>query len=189
MQLNNNYFILRHGGAISNKEGFMSSWPEKRQDPLTEKGRRQIENTIPQLKKENIDLIFSSDLLRTEQTAQIVADGLNLEINFDQRLREYNAGVFNNSSIEEWHSFFNDTKETFHKRPPGGENRRDIKERMLNFLQEIDKKYKNKNILIISHRDPLFVLESAIKGLSEEQILTPEGENLRLDTGEFKKIT
>ena len=40
--MNNTYFILRHGKARSNKEQFVSSWPEKVHNPLTQKGRQQI---------------------------------------------------------------------------------------------------------------------------------------------------
>ncbi len=85
MKLLNNYFILRHGEARSNRDGFLSSWPEKKHNPVTEKGKKQIQKVIPKLKKEKIDLIFSSDLLRTKQTAQMVAKELGLKINFNTR--------------------------------------------------------------------------------------------------------
>jgi len=179
---------MRHGGALSNAQRFTSSWPEKKENPLTEEGTRQVQSAIPGLKKENIDLIFSSDLQRTEETSQMVADVLNLEVSFDSRLREYNFGVFNNCPGDDWHNFFNSEEETIWKRPPGGENKRDIKERMVSFLNEIEVKYENKNILVISHRDPLFVLEGAIRGWSEEDFLKEELKEQRLSTGRYKKI-
>lgn len=188
MELNNNYFVLRHGGALSNKENFYSCWPEKRKNSLTEEGRKQIENIIPQLREAKINLIFSSDLLRTEETAQIVAEGLGLDVNFDDRLREYDVGFLNNQPLDGFYNFFKDRKEMFSKRLPGGENKRDIKERLSNFLEEIDKEYKNKNILVISHGEPLFIFESIIKEMPEEEMLEKEKE-LKLNTGEFKKIS
>ena len=188
MKLNNNYFILRHGGALSNQKRINSSWPEKIENSLTEEGRKQVENSLPKIRKEDIDLIFSSDLLRTEETAQIVADAFDLEVKFDTRLREYDVGIFNSEPLDRWYGFFNGKEEMFYKRPPGGENVRDIGERMLSFLQEIDSKYKNKNILIISHGGPLFVLEAMIKGWSEEEMMMPEIEKTKLNTGEFRKI-
>lgn len=188
MKLKNNYFILRHGGAVSNRDQFVSSWPEKRHNPLTKKGKKQIQKIIPELKKEKIDLIFSSDLLRCKQTAQIIADGLNLEANFDKRLREINVGIFNGRSIEEWDGHFKNRAEKFRKRAPGAENGRDIKERMINFLKEINKQHQNKNILIIGHEDPLIILQGAIKGLLEKKLIK-NWEKLRIKTGEYKQLT
>ena len=65
MKLNNTYFLLRHGEAHSNRDDFVSSWPEKIYNPITSEGKKQIQKIIPALKKEKIELIFSSDLLRT----------------------------------------------------------------------------------------------------------------------------
>ncbi len=187
MKLANNYFILRHGQAFSNKERFVSSWPEKRPNPLTKKGKQQIQKIIPKLKKENLDLIFSSDLLRTKLTAQMVAEHLGLEINFDKRLREYDTGVFNDKTIEEWNSYFKNQAEKFIKRPEDGENRRDIRKRLTNFMVSIDKEYNHKNILIISHEDPLIILQAIIKGVSEKELIK-NWERFRISPGEYRKL-
>lgn len=187
MKFSNNYFILRHGEAASNKEDFVSCWPEKRENPVTAKGRKQIQKTILKLKKEKIDLIFSSDVLRAKQTAQMVAEELGLKINFDKRLREIDVGIFNGKSIEEWNNYFVTKAEKFTKRAPGAENRRDIKKRMIDFIKDIDKKYKNKTILIISHQDILMILESAVKGFSEKETIK-KWEKLRIDTGEYRRL-
>ena len=186
MKFNNTYFILRHGEARSNKENFVSSWPEKRKNPLTKRGKKQIKKIIPKLKKKNIDLIFSSDLLRTKQTAEIIAKELKIKTKFDKRLRELKAGAFNGISVKNWREFFVKS-ERFVKRPPQGENWRDIEKRMVDFLKNIDKKYKNKNILIISHGDPLFLLRGAINKFSEKEILKNVNK-LELNTGEFGEL-
>jgi len=187
MKLLNNYFILRHGNAFSNKEGFVSSWPEKRKNPLTKKGEKQIQKIIPKLKKEKIDLFFSSDLLRTKQTAEMIAKGLKIKIKFDKRLRERDTGIFNDKSIKEWRSYFKNQAEKSEKRPPQGESRRDIKKRVLDFIKDIDQKYKNKNILIISHEDPLMVLESAVKEMSEKDMIK-QWKKLRINPGKYRKL-
>lgn len=188
MKFSNNYFILRHGEAISNREDFVSCWPEKRENPITEKGKKQVQKTILKLKKEKIDLIFSSDVLRAKQTAQMTAKELGLKINFDKRLREINVGIFNGKSIKEWNSYFVAKVEKFTKRAPGAENRRDIKKRMKDFIKKIDKKYKNKNILIISHENPLIVLQGVVKGFSEKEMVGDKWEELGIDTGECRKL-
>ena len=183
---NNNYFILRHGEAYSNRENYVSSWPEKKKNSFTKKGEKQIKKIIPGLKKEKIDFIFSSDLTRCQETAEMVAKKINLKVIFDKRLREINTGIFNGKSIKEWNGYFAVKAEKFTKRAPEAENRRDVKKRMMDFIREIDKKYQNKNILIVSHEDPLLVLQGTINGFSEDKIL--KSESLRIGVGIYKKI-
>lgn len=184
MKLNNIYFILRHGEARSNKEQFVSSWPEKVNNPLTEKGKKQVKKIIPKLKRENIDLIFSSDLLRCKQTAEMISKSSKFKIKFDKRLRETNVGIFNGRTVEEWENFFKNKKERFIKRPPKGESKRDVYKRMLDFIKEINKRYTNRSILIISHGD---VLLGAVKGFSGKKMLRNKDKS-ELNTGEYKKI-
>ena len=187
MKLNNNYFILRHGEALSNKKRFVSSWPEKIYNPLTEKGKKQVKKIIPGFKKEKIDLIFSSDLLRAKQTAEKIAKELKLKVNFDKRLREIGMGVFNGNSEDDWNRFYKTNAERFTKRPQGGENYRDVRKRAVDFIKEIDKKYKNKKILITSHGCTLFSMQAGLKNLTEEEEIS-QRKNLILKTGELRKI-
>ena len=188
MELNNNYFILRHGKALSNHNRTVSSWPEKFDNPLTEKGQEQIRALISQLEKEKIDLIFSSDLLRTKQTAEIIAKALEIEVKFDQRLREISFGIFNGEQENDWNNFYKCGEERFVKRPEnGGENYNDVRRRTEDFIKEIDEEYKNKNILIISHGCVLFSLQAFINGYDEEQEMVHRNE-LILKTGELRKL-
>ena len=187
MKLNNIYFLLRHGQARSNKERFVSSWPERIYNPLTPKGIKQIKDLIPIFKKEKIDLIFSSDLLRTKQSAEMIAKQLKRKVNFDKRLREIKLGKFNGGLENDWNKFFKTPKEKFTKRPRNGENYRDIRKRAFKFLEEINKKYRNKRILIISHGAILFVLEAIIKGFNEKQEIINR-KKLIFKKGELRKL-
>ena len=42
---------------------------------------------------------------------------------------------------------------------------------MMNFILELEKKHKNKNILIIGHGYPLWILEGASRGLDDKDIV------------------
>src|SRR5262245_19422972 len=58
----NRFFIARHGQAMSNKEGYLSSWPEPHDGVhLTEEGEAQVRATAEKLKAEGLDLIVASD--------------------------------------------------------------------------------------------------------------------------------
>lgn len=188
MRLKNHYWILRHGEAKSNKEKLVSSWPEKIYNPLTEKGRRQVEKMTDNLGRQKIELIFSSDLLRTKQTAEIISRTLGARTEFDKRLREISMGIYNGNQEQSWNDFFKTNLRRFTTRPPKGENYRDVKKRVAKFIREIDKKYNNKKILIISHGCVLFSLQAAVKNLTEKEEMRRR-KNLILKTGEFKQLT
>ncbi|MBU3964251.1 class I tRNA ligase family protein [Patescibacteria group bacterium] len=192
----NKYFVLRHGEAISNAENFFSSWPEIKEVPLTDKGRKEIEKQAPLVKRNKIDLIIASDVLRTSQTAKIMADALGVEVIYDERLREIDIGSLNGKPAQEGANYFNPKNKIsfsevslrkFKHGFPEGENYLDVKLRMLDFLNDINKKYKNKKILIVSHEIPIMMFESIVLGLTAKEFVD-SWDNLSVKTGEFKEL-
>ncbi len=186
--MKNNYFILRHGEALSNKEHFISSFPEKRPSPLTEKGKKQSLKVAEKLKEKNIDLIFSSDLQRCSKTAEIVGEKLGIKPKYDKRLREYDIGIFNGEPIEKLVNFFKEEKERFEIRPPQGENYKELIERMYDFIESIEKEHSDKNILIVSHQANLTLLEGKARGLTGEETLEEISPEKRVKKAEIRKL-
>jgi len=188
--MQNSYFILRHGQTSYQlkKEKMCYPCPEPSPILLTEKGKKQIKVAAKKLKEEKIDLIYSSDIPRAGQTAKIVAQELGLGVIFDSQLQDINMGIFRGRPNKEVRQYFPYRKEWFFKPVPQGESWNDAKERMINFLKEIDKKYKNKKILIVSHGDPLWLLEGAVKGLDNEQLLEQKLNNTDIKVGELRKL-
>ena len=166
----NKYIFLRHGEAENNRIGVLSSWPEKKKYFLTLKGAKEIEKLIPWFKKKKIDLIFSSDLTRTKETAQIIAGVLGKKIIYDKRLREHDFGVYNGRTHEDWHSLFGSQMDHYIVKPSGGENLKDVQKRMMDFLKAADKKYEGKTILIVSHASPIMTAVGAYQGYKNEEI-------------------
>lgn len=185
--MNNKYFILRHGQALSNEKRIISCFPEKFHNPLTLKGKKRVRATVGRLKKEKIDLIFSSDILRTRQTAEIIVKKLKIKPKYDKRLREYNVGIFNGKSIEGFKKFLSREKR-FSIKPAAGETYLQIKKRMYNFLKDIDKKYSNKNILMISHEVPLTLLEAKVKRISDQEFFKKYPKEKRIKPGELRQL-
>jgi broad specificity phosphatase PhoE len=186
MKLNNKYFILRHGQALSNVKEFNSSWPEKVENPLTKKGRREAQETAKKLKiyaehGRSIDLIFSSDLGRAKQTAEIIGKAIGIEPKFDKRLREISFGIYNGQARLKLNDLVKTIFRTRKKNKEAGqaENYYDVAKRMFDFLKEIDKKYNSKNILIISHEAPLVALEWKVKGISIKNGAELKNEKIR----------
>ena len=185
----NKYFILRHGQTAyqSEKKKILYDWPGLNSFPLNEKGEKKIKKEAKKLKNKKIDLIFASDTLRTRQTAEIVAKELGLKINFDQRLRDINFGIYQGREKKEFQKDFPVSLARFEKRVPGGESWSDVKKRVIDFIREIDQRYKGKKILIVSHGDPLWLLEGAMKGLSNQELLKTHQKDF-IKTGQFREI-
>lgn len=182
----NNFFLVRHCESNHNIDGVLAYGSENgsKASKLTEKGIGQAEKIASTLKKNKVEVIYSSPFARTLQTAKIIAKATGAKIVTDKRLSELNGGVFNDRPIGDYYQFFKGDLERFTKTPPGGENLSDIKKRMMDFLMEINKENSGKNVVILSHGDPLWILECANLGLSNEEMLKAPGMN----TGEFREI-
>ena len=191
-ELKNKYFLLRHGQNTHQIKDIKTIyfWPDG--DPpyaLTELGKSQIQEKSLQLKGKKIDLIFSSDILRTKQTAEIVGQELGLEPKFDQRLRDTNWGVFQGKSMEQAWAFYNHNMEKkFTIGPSQGESWHDVRTRVTDLLKEIEEKYNQKNILIVSHGDPLWLLEDWMNELNQEQSLKRRKNGCPMKVGDLKEI-
>lgn len=188
---NNKYILLRHGQTTYQKKNLDVLYSQKEQFSLsiTKQGEKDIKGVAKKLKKKNIDLIYCSDFYRTRQTAKIIVEELGLDIIFDKRLRDTNFGIFHKKTGKEYRRFFSDKKERYFKRPPKGESWRDVRKRVVAVIKEIEEKYSNKKVLIISHADPVWLIAGYLKGLSEEQLLEQRStKGLWPDVGQYFEI-
>ncbi|MCX6739046.1 MAG: class I tRNA ligase family protein [Candidatus Parcubacteria bacterium] len=170
-KLHNRYLVMRHGEADSNATNTVSSRVEN-PTHLTEKGRKQVEETAEDLKGEKFDFVFASDFMRTKETVEIMAEKFKIspdKIIFDPRLREIDTGEYDGKSVEEYHRQFANFMERFTKRSPCGENIHDVRKRAMDFLFETDQKMEGKNILIVTHEYVLWMLDTTTKGLSDKE--------------------
>ena len=195
--MRNQYYIIRHGHSLGNTKNIASCWPEKSLLPLTKKGKQEIKEANKKIKNKKIDLIFSSDLLRTKQTAEIIGKELGIKPKTDKRLREVNVGIFNGKLIDEigrfWdkerkHSPLEYYKKRFQIAPPQGETYADIEERLSNFIKETEKRYKGKNILVVGHQRPLTLLEKVTYDHSFKNFVKIIIEKKEIKTGELRKL-
>jgi len=193
MKLKNTYYILRHGQTIyqTKKRNFIYP-PLSRKKPvikLTKKGESQIKKAVRKLRNKKIDLILASDIYRTRQTAKIATKELGAKAIFSQKLRDINLGVYHNNPKQKLFKDFPDPKKRFYKGPKKGESWLACQKRIVNFVKEADRKHKGKIILIISHGDPLWLLEGAIKDLSVDKLLKIKMDHVNfIRTGELRKL-
>lgn len=184
--LKNSYFILRHGEADSNVLNIVSSHPEKTEINITEKGKKEIERAAKELKKQGIDVIFSSPLKRAADAAEIISKAMDVGYETDDRLTEYDFGLLNGVPAEEFETYVGGHKGKFEKAPEEGETLNDVRRRMVSFFREAEKKYEGKKILIIGHGDPLWVFEGSVSGKDDEELLESRSDLIK--TGEWRKL-
>ncbi len=165
----NKYVAMRHGESEKNVKGVLNH-DLKNVFHLTEKGRMQVKETAQKLKNKKIDAILSSPFPRCLETAEIVRNeiGLNAEIITDNRLWEFRKGPkYEGKTLTEYYNDFKTFEERFEKAPEGGESLDDLNKRIGEFLYEIDNKYKNKNILFVTHDGDIDALQIVSEGSSQ----------------------
>ena len=190
----NKYFVMRHGEAEHNLTGSVSLDPNA-ENHLTENGKKQTVEFAQKLKGNGIDMIVASPFVRTKETAKIVAETLGLsekDISYDNRLVEFNTGDFGGKTWTEFHKVLPKTVENFDKKMPGGESHADVKKRVGDFLYDIDKKYSGKNILVITHGGPAWMMFAGASGYTKDQTLSMVHESNGfhyLQNSEFKELS
>ncbi len=168
----NQYFVMRHGEAENNAKNIYSS--DRNKNHLTELGRTQVLETVQELKKTKITKIYCSPFLRTRETAEIVAEQINFpkdKIIYDDRIRELEFGDFSERPVVEYWDYMEGKTWAFDKKIPGGESFQDGKNRIGDFLHEIDGKNKEEAILIISHGLAVGLVPAVIEAADKERSL------------------
>ncbi len=186
----NKYWVMRHGEAENNVRDILNSDMSK-SFHLTELGKTKVKESAEGL-KHKIDLVFSSPILRTKETAEIFSDVIGYDkgqIIYDDRLREMGMGDFEGSTEADLSGLYENRRDYFTGNKKGVENRYDQKRRMGRFLEETESKYQGKNILIISHAGPLWMMSAAAQGHDIDQSLVakPKGE-VYLEKAEIKPL-
>jgi broad specificity phosphatase PhoE len=195
LSLKNKYFLLRHGKTIHQTKQKDITYGHPDDNPpcvLLEEGINEARLAGEKLKDKNIDLIFASDILRIKQTVEIVTKTIGYDLNkvtYDQRLRDVNWGVLAGKSKEKaWAYYDNDKMKKFEMGVPQGESWNQCQERVVTVINDIENKFEDKNILIASHGDPLWLLEGYLKGKSNEELLNELKNNQDIKTGEIREI-
>ncbi|MEK7126429.1 MAG: histidine phosphatase family protein, partial [Patescibacteria group bacterium] len=164
----NKYFVMRHGEAENNVKNIVSS-DVYDGFSLTNNGRKQIDAHIQELKKQKITRIITSPFKRTKESAEIIASALDLSIEENSKLGELNFGAFNGRSFDEYLAFENDNMHMYSDPIQGGESYQDAKNRFGSVLYELEQKYADEKILIVSHGIASEVLESVVRGANAEE--------------------
>jgi len=143
-------FIVRHGVTDYNDQNIMQGHVNSN---LTKEGKIQAEKLAQRLSKEDIDVVYCSDLDRCRETVKPFLDKVDVPIVYTPELRERNYGVFDGKPVVEYLGWLNEKglMEDYTRGPEGGESLQEVKKRMVKWVHKILKKEKGKNVLIVTH--------------------------------------
>lgn len=153
----NKYFVMRHGETDMNVKGIVS-FKDEANDLLNKDGRGKVVKQIQYLKDNDIDLIITSPFARTVETAEIIRDALGIDkdnVIQEAGLGEINPGHFDGQPWDSYHSSVREMGPSwFNKKVGEGESFADVKRRTAEVLYRIEREYKNRNVLIVTHGSP-----------------------------------
>lgn len=145
--------MVRHGQTQWNlkliRQGHLDS-------PLTEMGLAQAKALGDRLARETFSALYSSDLGRAVQTAQMIAAATGHEIVTDPRLRERHLGIFQGLNGDELKEKYPE-EYRLHRTMgpsyviPGGESMRQQVERNVAYFNEIAEKHLGETIVVVTH--------------------------------------
>lgn len=125
--------------------------------PLNFTGIKQAKKVSNQLKNEHFDLCFCSPLQRAKSTAfNILIHHKNTPIYFDDRLKELNKGLLEGKHLNS-EKLLKDEDPNFLTKFKI-ESKHEFYLRIKNFIDETERKYKGKKILIVCHSGTIKML-------------------------------
>ena len=166
--------FMRHGEADNNVNRILVG--RHIESHLTEIGRQQVRDTANYLKEILVDKVFVSPVIRARETAEIVCDVINLDYEIDERLYEIELGKLvgmNYEDIIEKHGnlflkFYSGDEQMLDDY--GVESFTSVKMRIKHLLDETIERYPDKNIIFVTHLDPIKAAISLLLDLKPEAL-------------------
>ena len=177
-----NLILIRHGQSEWNALNQFTGW----KDPdLTAKGIEEAHNAgrIINNLKINFDLVFTSALIRAQNTAEIILKEINQPLSTikNQALNERNYGDLAGLNKDDARKRWGDEQVHIWRRsyeipPPGGESLKDTGERVLPFFMKeiLPHVCEGKNVLVAAHGNSLRSLIKFLDNISDEDIVKLE---------------
>ncbi|MBI4786124.1 MAG: histidine phosphatase family protein [Chloroflexi bacterium] len=159
-----------HSISEDNERGVASGWHHGR---LSEQGRRLAKDLGQRRRQDGIHTVFTSDLRRAVETAEIAFEDTPIPILLDWRLRECDYGDQNGMPTAELHP---NRRQHLDQPYPGGESWRQAVHRVGRFLDDLGLRWKGARVLVIGHVATRWALEHYLNGVSLEDLVAAEFE-------------
>ena len=165
---------MRHGQAENNVNRILVG--RHIESHLTDYGRKQVEDTARYLQNVPIEKLYVSPVIRTLETAKIVSKILGINYKIDERLYEIDLGRLVGMNYDDiinkygnlFLKFYAETDSTLSNY--GVESFSAVKRRIKALMDEITDKEHDKNVLLISHLDPIKAAISVLLDLKPQAL-------------------
>jgi broad specificity phosphatase PhoE len=156
--------LARHGQTDWNLE---RRWQGHADPPLNETGRAESRALAASLAGRGLERVYSSDLARARETAELVASALELELRLDPRLREVDVGEWSGLTSAEVEARFPDGYRRRYEGQTGweqGELFEAMAARVEAAVLSIAATDTDSRLLVVTHGGPLRALWTAAGG-------------------------
>ncbi|MBI2852497.1 MAG: histidine phosphatase family protein [Chloroflexi bacterium] len=136
---------------------------------LSEKGKQLARELGERRLNERIDVVFTSDLARAVETANIAFGGSGVPLHTDERLRECNYGTPNGVPIAQLEL---ERAKHIDEPYPSGESYLDVVKRVEDLLNDLLREWDNKRVVIIGHSATRWALDVLVSGKALSDIVT-----------------
>jgi phosphoserine phosphatase len=159
--------LVRHGATDWNLQGRCQGSTDRE---LSEVGLRQAAQTSALLSSEEIHAIYSSNLRRARQTAEVISQPHNLPVMIEDGVRELDHGELEGLTFNDIKNNYAEFLMRWRSEPgdicvPGGERLADVAERAWKGLNEIIRRHRGApGILVVSHNFPILGIVCRITG-------------------------
>lgn len=160
-------FFLRHGETTYSRTGGYCG----ALDPaLTEAGLQMAQAFADAYRTLSWTAVYVSPMKRTIATGKPFCDALGIEMQLRDGLKEIAYGEWEGKTNEEVKRYDSDTymrwmTEPAWNSPPGGETAVEIASRASLVIAEIESKYTEGNVLIISHKATIRIMLCSLLGI------------------------
>jgi len=159
--------LVRHGATDWNLQGRCQGSSDR---DLSEVGLRQAEQISELFSREKIHAIYSSNLRRARQTAELISRPHDLPVRIEDRVRELDHGELEGLTFNEIKTRYGEFLTRWRSEPaeihvPSGERLADVAERAWNGLNEIARRHgQAERVLVVSHNFPILGIVCRITG-------------------------
>ena len=148
-----------HSTSVDNERGIATGW---NQGELSATGREQARELGERRRDDGIAVVFTSDLRRVVETAELAFAGSPIPVVHDARLRECNYGLLNGMPRAQLEAERVLRLETPF---PGGESWREAVDRIAGFLRELAESHDGRRVLVIGHVATRWALDHVATGV------------------------
>ncbi len=151
--------------TTDNEEGVATGWLPGR---LSETGRGFARALGERRRDDGLAVVFTSDLARAVETAEIAFGESDIPVREDWRLRECNYGELNGRPVSEIDvERLRRIDEAF----PGGESYREVVGRTRSFLDDLSPEFDDSRVLLIAHSANRWAIEHLLLGVPLEDLV------------------